>query len=178
MRSFLSKDWRRSGLGIPLRIHQSRINRLTNSLTNNRLSRSRRKMEVKARASVLIFRIIRSFNNNWCRRLKSLFGVDLTVVTTNHLRNVSGHAPRKGSRVTIGRMHRIWLIWNKSILIINLGSKVWRQPPRIGSNMPTRTRLTDRMTYHRLNHSVPNNINRSGDNNGISNHSVRPQFWP
>lgn len=116
-------------------------------IMNNRLSSSRRKTKMKVRASVLIFIVIGSFNNYWCKGLKSMFWVDLTVVNINHLRRVGGHAPRMGNKVTIGRMYNKWLIWHKSIPISNLGSKVGRQTPRVCCGMPTRTWLTDRLTH-------------------------------
>lgn len=177
LRSFLSNDYRGSKLGIPLRIHKSRINHLTNSLTilimiwsigcpwihkwrcnsrrcpkirrrylntfiqilNSRLSSSRTKTKVKDMAYVLIFIVIGSFNNNWCRSLKSLFWVDLTVVNINHLRRVSGHAPRIGNRITIGMVYKKHLIWHESIPIRSLRSKIWRKTLGIGNNMPTKT---------------------------------------
>lgn len=114
-----------------------------------------------------------SFNSNWSRSLKSLFWVDIMVVSTNHLRRVSAHSIRMGNRVPIDRRKNKRLIWHKNISISKLWSKVWRKLPRIGSNMPARTRLTDGLVYHRLDYDISISINNSSDkNNRIGNHGV------
>lgn len=114
---------------------------------------------------LFVFIIIMSFNSNWRKSLKTL-----SLVSINHLRKVSSHVPRISNEIPIGRRHNKRLIRQKSITISKLGSTTWRQPPRIDNNMPTRTRLTNWLAYHLLDHSISNIIIGSSDNNSsISN---------